>query len=119
MKRFIYSHYQVTLMNKIIILSLIIALISVVLLLNSCKSQVNSDTPIIVETNDQSCIEDSDCVMAMVECSCDCGVPINKIHWQKYLDMKEEKCKSYTGKTCKMDCKTNLKCINNSCVNMI
>lgn len=103
-------------MKRIINVGLILALLSVVILLNSCKSQVNLDDEINVETKDQYCNEDSECIMAMVKCSCDCGVPINKIYLQKYLNMKEEKCKSYEGIMCKMDCRTDLKCVNNSCV---
>ncbi len=71
-----------------------------------------------VVSSDQSCQVDTDCIMAMVECSCDCGIPINKIHWQKYLDKQERKCKFYTGKMCKMSCEQELKCINNICTDI-
>lgn len=65
---------------------------------------------------DQSCQLDSDCVMSPVKCSCDCGIPINKINIQKYLDRYEEACKSYKGTMCDMQCGQILKCENNLCV---
>ena len=89
--------------------TLLITLFVLILTLSSCTPEPN------YETDDNVCVVDSDCVMALVECSCDCGVPINKIHSQKYLDIKEEKCEFYTGRMCKMDCNQELKCVNNIC----
>ena len=71
-----------------------------------------------VNLSDQTCKVDEDCIMAMTECSCDCGIPINKIHWGKYLAEKAKKCKSYTGKMCKVSCNQKLKCNNNICTDI-
>lgn len=81
---------------------------------------VSSEEPLPTEviSSDNSCEVDADCVMAMVECSSDCGVPINKIHWQEYLDEQEKKCEFYSGKMCKMSCEQELKCINKICTNI-
>ncbi|HVH42389.1 MAG TPA: hypothetical protein VM925_08595 [Labilithrix sp.] len=40
----------------------------------------------------------------MVKCSCDCGVPINRAKWQKYLDAQAQMCVDYHGPMCRMDC---------------
>ena len=69
----------------------------------------------VTKNTDQTCEVDEDCTMAMTECSCDCGMPINKVHKQKYLDIQKEKCKNYKGRQCKMDCSQGLKCLNNVC----
>lgn len=74
------------------------------------------DKPLLVDITDQTCKADDDCILAMVECSCDCGIPINKIYWQKYLDVQEEKCRNYQGPYCKIDCLVEPKCIKNICV---
>ncbi len=71
-----------------------------------------------VPASDQFCQVDADCTVAMVECSCDCGIPINKIHRQKYVDEHERKCKSYSGVMCKISCEQELKCVNNICTNI-
>lgn len=71
-----------------------------------------------VNSSDQTCKVDEDCIMAMIECSCDCGIPINKIHWEKYLVEQAKKCKLYTGTMCKMRCEQKLKCINNICTDV-
>ena len=89
------------------------------IVVSSCQSQINSDTQYVLDSGDQYCTDDDDCVMVMVECSCHCGIPINKEHWQKYMDAKEKKCESYVGRMCKMACDSDLKCINNLCVNQV
>ena len=68
-----------------------------------------------VEPADQACEADEDCIMAMVKCSCDCGVPINKANWKKYLDEKEEMCTDYEGPMCGMMCDQNLGCVDKVC----
>lgn len=78
-------------------------------------SLTTNPTAPIPKKTDQVCKVDEDCVMAMVKCSCDCGVPINKIHWQKYLDAQVERCKNYNGPYCKVSCTFEPKCINNTC----
>lgn len=93
---------------KLLIVGLPVLIIGVFALYYfSSKDEINSA--------DQACKADEDCIMTMVECSCDCGVPINKIHWQKYLDAQEERCKNYDGSYCKMNCAFKPKCINNMC----
>lgn len=68
-----------------------------------------------VAAADQKCEADDDCIMVMVKCSCDCGVPINKANWQKYLDKQEKMCEDYEGPMCKMMCNQKLRCINKVC----
>jgi hypothetical protein len=68
-----------------------------------------------IDPADQACQVDDDCIMAMVRCSCDCGQPINEMHWEKYLNKQQRMCKFYSGEMCKMVCAENLKCINNIC----
>lgn len=69
----------------------------------------------IPKKTDQVCKVDEDCVMAMVKCSCDCGVPVNKIHWLKYSFEQVKRCENYKGTYCKMNCEVEPKCINNIC----
>lgn len=72
-------------------------------------------TDLYIDISDRSCKVDEDCIMAMIKCSCDCGIPINKIYLNKYLNKQNEMCKSYTGPMCKMQCEQKLKCISNIC----
>ncbi len=72
-------------------------------------------TIITINPEDKKCTVDEDCVTTMVKCSCDCGVPINKIHWSKYLDKKAKRCTFYFGPMCFMKCEQELKCINGIC----
>ena len=68
-----------------------------------------------VDLADQICENDDDCIMAMVKCSCDCGVPINKANWQKYLDEQEKMCEDYEGPMCKMMCNQKIRCVDKAC----
>lgn len=82
-----------------------------VITLNVTKA---ADSLIQIDASDQSCQTDNDCIMAMTECSCDCGKPINKEAWPKYLDMQDKMCEDYDGPQCDMDCNPS-KCINEVC----
>lgn len=68
-----------------------------------------------VNSNEVYCQKDSDCVMVLTDCSCNCGIPVNKKFEKKYLEIKEEKCKSYTGPQCKMLCNLTPRCVKNAC----
>jgi hypothetical protein len=68
-----------------------------------------------VDPLDQTCAGDGDCTMTMTRCSCHCGEPINKSHWQKYLKARDEMCKAYSGPMCKMSCAGAPKCVAGTC----
>jgi hypothetical protein len=57
-----------------------------------------------VDPADTTCSADDERVMAMTHCSCDCGAPINRAHWAKYMEAQERMCKDYVGPMCKMKC---------------
>ena len=96
-------------MQKCLLVVLIIALIGFSVIYYFPRGALK------IDPNDQICQEDTDCVRAMVKCSCDCGVPINKLSWQKYLARQEKMCKFYFGRMCKIGCNEVPKCINNIC----
>ena len=52
---------------------------------------------------------------AMTQCSCDCGVAVNKAAWERYIDIGDKTCKNYNGPICSMLCLGTPKCINNVC----
>ena len=64
---------------------------------------------------DRQCNADADCTLAMVRCSCDCGVAINKEHQKKYLDLQAQMCRDFKGKMCKMSCLQALGCVEKVC----
>jgi hypothetical protein len=74
-----------------------------------------SEQALTIDPADQACQADDDCVMAMVKCSCDCGIPINKLNWPKYIDQQAKICENYNGPMCKMSCDQVLKCVNSIC----
>ena len=75
---------------------------------NNAVNQTQSET---------YCQEDSDCVWAYTECSsCECGKPVNIKYKDIYENQLNEKCKGYKGPVCKFCCPFDLKCINNTCV---
>jgi len=100
-------------------LFLVIILIITLLLVVSCvipSEMEEIEGPMLeIDSTDQACEVDDDCVMAMVKCSCDCGIPINKIHQQKYIDEQIEICENYEGKMCKMKCEQELECVDSIC----
>jgi hypothetical protein len=49
----------------------------------------------------QSCVQDRDCTVFSLECSCDCGQPINDRFFGEYLTAKVDRCKTYSGRLCK------------------
>jgi len=75
--------------------------------------------PLSVVNEDQVCELDTDCVIVDTNCSsCECGVPVNKVHQQKYKSQYEILCKNYRGPIveCNFDCSTLFpRCINNRC----
>lgn len=108
-----------TKMRKIFFILISIGLlISVGLIVSGCTAPPvsNNNDTIEVDREDQTCEQDDDCILAMVKCSCDCGVPINEKHWSKYLDEQKKMCENYQGKMCKMDCGQELKCEDNICI---
>lgn len=81
----------------------------------SLKQIQSSNTETNIQISDQYCQTDNDCVMAVTECSCDCGTPINKANQQKYSDIRATKCKNYVGVMCGMSCDHKLSCVSNRC----
>lgn len=63
----------------------------------------------------QRCEKDADCMLTMTKCSCHCGVPIHKKHWNHYLALQEKMCRDYKGKKCKMRCDQKLACVSGKC----
>ena len=72
-----------------------------------------------IDPKDQECDKDEDCILTMVKCSCDCGLPVNRAHLQKYLDEQEKMCEDYEGKMCKMNCDQKLGCIHHICMVLV
>ena len=64
------------------------------------------------------CMKDSDCTLLSIECSCDCGQPLNIRFLGEYLTAKMDRCKNYSGKKCRMKCPDSeaLACIGDRCV---
>lgn len=79
------------------------------------KEMLNNVTKNEIEPMHQACKEDSDCTRISLKCSCDCGIPINKKFISSYLELKEAKCKGYSGPFCKMDCSGVSKCNKGLC----
>jgi len=71
-----------------------------------------------VIAEDQICVTDDNCTIIMSTCEqCECGVPINKEHKQKYLNQYELLCSDFGGPMCGYECPTPLtKCIKNRCI---
>jgi hypothetical protein len=70
-----------------------------------------------VTASDQACLSDTDCTIVSNNCStCECGVPVNKIHEQKYVQKWSKQCEGYSGSACRYLCPTPYaRCINNQC----
>ncbi|MBI3072121.1 MAG: hypothetical protein HYY84_08365 [Deltaproteobacteria bacterium] len=68
-----------------------------------------------VDAADQDCRADGDCVLTMVRCSCDCGLPVNKVHRDKYQAAQGQMCKEYRGIMCKMKCDERVACVDAKC----
>ncbi|MCU0661656.1 MAG: hypothetical protein MUC50_04940 [Myxococcota bacterium] len=100
-------------MTKTTILTL--AAVAFVSLSGALLGACDNDDIITVDPRDQRCSVSDDCVMTMVKCSCDCGVPINKEYDSKYFKEVEEMCKDYEGPMCSMDCDTTIECKDNVC----
>ncbi|MDP3735598.1 MAG: hypothetical protein Q8R39_04190 [bacterium] len=77
-----------------------------------------STAAVQIPTNDQSCTLDTDCVIVSTICStCECGMPVNKMHEQKYVDVWKVQCKNYHGGICDYLCRTPFaKCLSGKCV---
>jgi hypothetical protein len=86
--------------------SAVIAVVCAVGILAACDSDpaVAPDPALKVDPTDQGCTSADECIQTMVKCSCDCGVPINRAKWQKYLDAQAQMCVDYHGPMCRMDC---------------
>jgi len=72
--------------KELIIALVILGLIGIVMLLNFLYILAFLNMPLnylVVGAPDNSCNEDSDCVLRVTTCSpCDCGMPVNK-EWTK------------------------------------
>jgi len=78
----------------------------------------NPSDRVVVSIEDQTCIVDSDCTIVGTLCStCECGVPVNKVHEQKYIDQYGDLCQDYQGPACDFLCETPfIRCVDNQCV---
>ena len=81
------------------------------ILLVFCSVSLQAEEPAInsigeskISEEHQACSKDSDCTLFSLECSCDCGQPVNIKFLGEYLTLKVDKCKTYTGRLCKMKC---------------
>ena len=68
-----------------------------------------SDSPGIsvveIDPAHQACELPSDCVLVYVDCSgCDCGVPVNYLYEDIYINLYKEICSDYVGPVCEMYC---------------
>ncbi|MFC1617682.1 hypothetical protein ACFL2B_00200 [Patescibacteria group bacterium] len=104
-----------TYINKTLLI--ILPLLLMLVFITACK-QVPEDESVRLQVDpaDQVCQTDSDCMMTMVQCSCDCGVSINKTHANKYEELLDTQCANYQGVYCKLDCDIETQCENNKCV---
>ena len=93
-----------------------------VIFLAICNASLQAEEPAVLELRfsdeHNSCDNDSNCTTFSLECSCDCGQPINVKFLSEHLSAKVDKCKAYSGKLCKMKCPgpEAVACINNKCV---
>lgn len=76
------------------------------------------DAPMMIDPADQQCLQKEDCTITAIQCSCNCGAPINKDHRSKYDKLIKQKCENYDGKMCKIDCSNyqEVTCENNVCI---
>jgi hypothetical protein len=81
----------------------------------------SSDSPelsmVWIDSAHQTCELPSDCVLVYVDCSgCDCGVPVNFLYEDYYLDLYKETCSDYEGPVCEMYCEpSTLVCRSGQC----
>ncbi|MFC1774759.1 hypothetical protein ACFLZN_00400 [Nanoarchaeota archaeon] len=68
-----------------------------------------------VNADHQLCDVDDDCVLQILECSCDCGVPINKQYREDYARVRSKNCENYQGAICKMACDIEAFCVAGVC----
>ena len=82
---------------------------------SACNPSSREGPTLEVDPLDQACAGDGECTMTMTRCSCSCGVPINKLHQQKYLDAQTQMCRGYQGPMCKMSCPGEPMCVGGTC----
>ena len=61
------------------------------------------------------CKHDAECVRIVLECSCNCGMPVNRRFVGLYLEAKEKRCRDLSGPMCKMFCPGVNRCISGIC----
>lgn len=72
----------------------------------------------LLDSGDDMCQKDEDCINVMMECSCDCGMEVNKTHKEKYDKAWLEKCRDFSSEVkCQMDCYSRPVCLQGKCVN--
>lgn len=84
----------------------------------SLQAEERAVSQLKISEQHQACDKDRDCTIVSLECSCDCGQPINVRFLGEYLTAKVDRCKTYTGRLCKMKCSgpQAVVCRNNTCV---
>jgi hypothetical protein len=68
-----------------------------------------------VEGRHRLCKHDAECVRMVLECSCSCGMSVNRRFVGLYLEAKEKRCRDYSGPMCKMSCPGVERCISGIC----
>lgn len=93
-----------------------------IILLAICNAPVQAEelavSELKISEEHKACDKDSDCTLFSLECSCDCGQPLNVKFLSEYLTAKADKCKTYSGRRCKMKCSgpEAVACRSNKCV---
>ena len=84
----------------------------------SLQAEEHAVSVLKISEEHKACNKDSDCTIFSLECSCDCGQPINVKFLGEYLTVKDDKCETYSGRLCKMKCPgpEAVACIGNKCV---
>lgn len=71
---------------------------------------------VLIDPQDQSCTQDSDCAVVKTRCTCGCAEGVNKKNVDKYTKQTEEVCKNTTQEmVCRIKCPTTVKCQNLHC----
>ncbi len=82
----------------------IVAVLVLALSTLSLQAEDRGTGKVTISAEHRTCHQDSDCTVFSLECSCDCGEPINSKFLGEYLTIKADRCKTYSSTLCKMKC---------------
>ena len=71
--------------------------------------------PVEIKDEHRLCQSDSECSAVLLECSCECGHAINKRFAALYVAAREQRCRLYSGRLCKMSCPDKGRCVAGKC----